>query len=66
VLQQKKLLVLEKEMQQQKKVLKVERGKVEMLSLSINNKILLVSAENYVEIDRLANKVMKIIGYSKR
>jgi len=42
------------------------REKAVMLSLSINNKILLVSAENYVEIDRLANKVMKIIGYSKR
>jgi len=38
------------------------REKAVMMSLPINNKVLLISAETYVEIDKLANKVMKIIG----
>ncbi len=38
------------------------REKVVMISFPINNNILLVSAETSVDIDKLGNKILKIIG----
>jgi len=38
------------------------REKVVMISIPIDNNILLVSAEAHADIDKLGNKMMKIIG----
>ena len=38
------------------------REKVVMMSIPIDNNILLVSAETHADIDKLGNKMMKIIG----
>jgi len=38
------------------------REKVVMISVPIGNNILLVSAETHADIDKLGNKMMKIIG----
>jgi hypothetical protein len=38
------------------------RQKAIMMSFPINSNVLLISAEPAVDIDKLANKIMKIIG----
>ena len=38
------------------------RGKAVLLSFPVDNKVLLISAESDVDIDKTANKIMKICG----